>query len=422
MNQDEPGDRPQPGPAHATAQGKEGSDVTREGMTGGRRRLPRAIWALGIVSLLMDVSSEMIHGLLPVFLVSTLGASTVTVGLIEGIGEAVASVTKVVSGALSDRLGKRKALALLGYGLATLSKPIFALAPTAGWVLGARLADRLGKGIRGAPRDALVGDLSPPGMEGAAFGLRQALDNVGAFVGPGLAIALMVLMAGDMRAIFWIALIPGAAALLVLALGVRDPAPQALRPKALPLGRAALAGLGRRFWAVVAVAAVLTLARFSEAFVILRAQDLGLTATLAPLILVVVHLFSAASSYPAGRLSDRWGPRGLLVAGFAVLGLADVLLALADGVPLMMLATALWGLHLGLTQGVLSAQVSNAAPEGLRATAFGVFHLLSGLALLGASALAGLIWHLAGAPAAFWFGAGVTAVGLAGWRRIDRGA
>lgn len=377
-----------------------------------RQGLPRAIWALGFVSLLMDVSSEMIHGLMPVFLVSVLGASTITVGLIEGIGEATASITKIASGILSDRLGKRKGLAVVGYGLATLSKPVFALAPTAGWVLGARFADRVGKGIRGAPRDALVGDLAPPGMEGAAYGLRQSLDNVGAFVGPLLAIGLMVLLSGDIRLIFWLALGPGAAALAVLVFMVRDPAPQELKPKPVSLDRATLSRLGRPYWAVVLIGAVLTLARFSEAFVILRAEDIGLALALAPLVLVVVHVFSALSSYPAGVLSDRFGPRGMILSGFAALAVADLLLATASGLWAVFVGTAIWGLHLGLTQGVLSALVSGAAPKELRATAFGVFNLTSGLALLAASTVAGLLWEVAGAPATFWFGMALTIAGL----------
>ncbi len=378
------------------------------------RRLPGAIWAIGAVSLLMDVSSEMIHGLMPVFLVGTLGASTVTVGLIEGIGEATASVVKLFSGVISDRLGRRKLLAVIGYGLSTLSKPVFATAPTASWVAGARIADRTGKGIRGAPRDALVADLVAPGMRGAAYGLRQALDNVGAFVGPLAAIGLMLLFSGNIRAVFWVALVPGMAAVAVLILFVHEPAPGARQAgrRRLPLDPAALRRMGGPFWAVVAVAGLLTLARFSEAFVILRAEGLGLAVALAPLVLVAVHVVSSFSSYPAGALGDRMPPRRILAAGFAALIAADLMLAFAGGLVAVFAGIALWGLHLGLSQGLLQAMVADTAPEDLRATAFGIFNLVSGLTLLGASLLAGALWAIGGPALTFLSGAGIAALGV----------
>ena len=381
-----------------------------------RPRLPGAIWALGFVSLLMDVSSEMIHALLPVFLVSTLGASTEMVGLIEGVGEGTASAVKVFSGWLSDRLGRRKALAVAGYGLSALTKPVFALAPAAGWVLGARFADRVGKGVRGAPRDALVGDLAPPGMSGAAFGLRQSLDTVGAFTGPLLAILLMALSGDNIRLVFWLALPPGLAAVTLLALAVRDPPRPKLgppaRPARFPLRRSELALLGPRFRSVTLAGTVLTLARFGEAFLVLRARGLGLPLALTPLVLVVMNVVYGLAAYPAGVLADRLPRRGVLAAGFGVLVLADLALGLAPGLWVAMAGIALFGLFLGLTQGVLAALVSDAAPPEARGTAFGVFNLASGLALLVSSLLAGLAWHQVGPEATFLVSAGFALAGL----------
>jgi MFS family permease len=383
-----------------------------------RLKLPGSIWALGFVSMFMDISSEMIHGLLPVFLVTVLGASAATVGLIEGIGEATASISKLFSGWISDRLGKRKALTVIGYGLGALSKPLFALAPTASWVLAARFSDRIGKGIRGAPRDAMVGDLAPPALRGAAYGLRQSLDTVGAFVGPLLAIALMALFNDNFRLVFWLAVIPGLAAVAVLALGVREP-PQARPAKSqAPIRWAELGRLGGLYWGIVAAGAVLTLARFSEAFLILRAESAGLSAALAPLVLVVMNVVYAASAYPMGALSDRIDRRLILAAGFVVLIFADIVLAFAPGIGIVMVGIGLWGLHMGMTQGLLATLVADAAPAALRGTAFGLFNFASGIALLLASLVAGLLWELMGPYATFLAGAAFTAIGLVGTAAI----
>lgn len=380
-----------------------------------RASLPMSIWALGFVSLFMDISSEMIHALLPVFLVSVLGASAVTVGLIEGIGEATASVCKLFSGWLSDRLGKRKLLTVLGYGLGALSKPLFALAPTPTWILIARFADRVGKGVRGAPRDALVGDLAPVELRGAAYGLRQSLDTVGAFAGPLLAMALMALFANDFRLVFWLAVIPGLMAVAILMLGVKEPARTRAEGDARPPIRwADLGRLKGPFWGVVAVGAVLTLARFSEAFLILRAEGAGLPLALVPLVLVVMNIVYAASAYPMGVLSDRLDRRLVLGLGFAVLILADVVLAVAAELWTAFLGIGLWGLHMGMTQGLLAALVADTAPTELRGTAFGFFNLASGVALLLASLIAGLLWETIGPAATFVAGAAFTAVGLLG--------
>jgi MFS family permease len=381
----------------------------------GLSRLPASIWALGFVSMFMDISSEMIHSLLPVFLSTVLGASTVTIGAIEGIGEATTSISKLFSGWLSDRLGRRKTLTVIGYGLGALSKPLFALAPSAGWVLAARFSDRIGKGVRGAPRDALVGELAPPDLRGAAYGLRQSLDTVGAFAGPLLAIALMALSGNDFRLVFWLAVIPGLAAVSLLIFGVEEPKSDggASEPH-LPIRWTEVRDLGARFWGVVAVGAVLALARFSEAFLILRVQDAGLAMALVPVALVVMNIVYAGSAYPMGALSDKLDRRLVIAGGFGTLIVADVVLALAPNVGLVMVGIGLWGLHMGMTQGLFAALIADAAPTHLRGTAFGVFHFISGIALLLASLIAGAMWQHFGAAATFLCGALLTAIGLIG--------
>ena len=369
------------------------------------QRLPPAIWALGFVSLLMDISSEMIHSLLPVFMVTVLGTSMWAVGLIEGFAEATALIVKVFSGVLSDYWGKRKPLALLGYGLGAASKPLFALASTTGMVLAARLIDRVGKGIRGAPRDALVADLAPPGMRGAAFGLRQSLDTVGAFLGPLLAMGLMLLWANDFRAIFWVAMLPGFLAVALLLVGVKEPAPAVQPPRRNPISRANLRRLSAPYWRVVAIGAVFTLARFSEAFLLLRALQGGLPAAYTPLVLIGMNVVYAVGAYPFGKLSDRVSHSALLAAGLAVLISADIVLACGSDWRFVWPGVALWGLHMAMTQGLLAAMVTNAAPADLRGTGFGFFNLVSGVAMLLASTLAGVLWDRLGAPATFATGA-----------------
>ena len=382
-------------------------------------RLPAGIWVLGFVSLLMDISSELIHSLLPVFMVTTLGTSVLVVGLIEGLAEATALVVKVFSGVLSDHWGRRKPLAVLGYGLGAMAKPLFALASTSGLVLTARLIDRVGKGVRGAPRDALVADIAPPAMRGAAFGLRQSLDTVGAFLGPALAIGLMLLWANDFRAVFWVAVVPAVLSVALLVLGVREPAPAAAPRRGNPIRRENLRRLGRTYWWVVTIGAVFTLARFSEAFLVLRAQEGGLGLAWAPLVLIAMNLVFSVGAYPFGRLSDRVSHRALLAWGLVVLIAADLLLAAGNSGPLLWAGIGLWGLHMAMTQGLLATMVANTAPADLRGTAFGFFNLMSGLALLVASGLAGLLWVRWGAPATFLAGAALSAIALAGlaWRR-----
>jgi MFS family permease len=377
------------------------------------REIPASIWALGAVSLLMDVSSEMIHALLPLYLVGVLGASTLTVGVIEGIAEATASITKIFSGALSDYWGKRKFLATLGYGLAALTKPIFPLAPNVGWLIAARFVDRLGKGIRGAPRDALIADLSPSELRGASFGLRQSLDTVGAFLGPLLAIVFMLLTANQFTLVFWIAVAPAFLSVAVIVFGVREPdRPAGGEPVRNPLRRAELARLGWAYWMVVGVATLFTLARFSEAFLLLRAQSVGLNVALVPAVMVVMNLVYAVVAWPAGALSDAIGRFGVMTAGFALLVAADLVLAFAPNIAWVGAGVALWGLHMGLTQGLLAALVADTAPAALRGTAFGMFNLVTGLAMLAASILAGGLWDLFGPRGTFLAGAGFTAAAL----------
>ena len=378
-------------------------------------RLPVAIWALGFVSLLMDISSEMIHSLLPVFMVTVLGTSVWAVGLIEGAAEATALIVKVFSGVLSDYWGKRKPLALLGYGLGAATKPLFALAGSTGLVLAARLIDRTGKGIRGAPRDALVADLAPPEMRGAAFGLRQSLDTVGAFIGPLLGMGLMLLWANDFRAVFWVAVIPGLLAVALLLFGVQEPAPAAQTPAARrnPISQGNLRRLSPPYWRVVIMGAVFTLARFSEAFLVLRALQGGLPVAYTPLVLIAMNLVYAVGAYPFGKLSDRVSHTALLAWGLVVLIAADLALASGSHWTSVAVGIALWGLHMAMTQGLLATMVTDAAPPDLRGTAFGFFNLMSGLAMLLASTVAGVLWDQLGAPVTFMAGAAFSLIALA---------
>ncbi|HEX9800137.1 MAG TPA: MFS transporter [Thermoanaerobaculia bacterium] len=382
---------------------------------GALRAMPAGIWALGFVSLAMDVSSELVHSLLPVFLVAVLGASLVTVGWIEGVAEATAAVSRVFSGALSDRLGRRKPLAVAGYGLSALTKLIFPLASTVAWVFAARFLDRVGKGVRGAPRDALVAEIAPLGQRGAAFGLRQALDSVGAVVGPLAALALMLALAGDLRRVLWIAVAPAFLAVGLLVVGVREPGGAgggAVAPRRSALTGAAL--LPRRFWRIVVLGAVFTLARFSEAFLVLRAQDVGLALRFVPLALVAMNVVYALSAYPAGAAADRTGARRLLLAGLGTLIGADLVLAAAAAPSAALVGAALWGLHMGLTQGLFAKLVADSVPAERRGTAFGVFHLVGGAALLAASVVAGALWSAFGAPATFLAGAAFAALAALG--------
>ncbi|WP_300656278.1 MFS transporter [Pseudomonas sp.] len=385
--------------------------------------IPRTIWALGFVSLFMDMSSELVHSLLPLFLVGTLGASMLTVGLIEGLAEASALLVKVFSGAFSDFIGRRKGLLLFGYGLAALSKPLFPLAGSAETVFTARLLDRIGKGIRGAPRDALIADVAPAASRGACFGLRQSMDTAGAFLGPILAILLMLWFSGDITLVLWFAPIPALLAVAVLWAGVREPArPTHVLPLHSPVRLKSLALFSKAFWWVVGIGAVFTLARFSEAFLLLRAAQLGLPLAWVPLVMVVMSAFYMLSAYPAGQWSDRIDRSTLLGASLLLLILADLLLAYAESVITVMFGVALWGLHMGFSQGILAALVADTTPADLKGSAFGLFNLVSGIAVLLASATAGWLWQSYGAAATFYAGAGLAAAALflLGLRRIGQ--
>lgn len=382
-----------------------------------RVRMPAGIWVLGCVSMLMDISSEMIHSLLPLFMVGTLGASALVVGIIEGLAEATALIVKIFSGALSDYLGRRKGLAVFGYALGALTKPLFAIATTTGVVMTARLLDRVGKGVRGAPRDALVADIAPAEIRGAAFGLRQSLDTVGAFVGPLLAVGLMLLWANDFRAVFWVAVIPGFLAVALLMIGIREPERPVAAKRTNPIKRENLKRLGAAYWWVVGVGAVMTLARFSEAFLVLRAEQSGIALALVPLVMVAMNVVYAGTAYPFGKLSDSMSHRALLAIGLVILICADLVLASSSHWMGVLLGVALWGVHMGMTQGLLSRMVADASPEDLRGTAFGFFNLVSGIAMLLASVLAGLLWDGWGASATFYAGAGFSALALAGLLR-----
>lgn len=379
------------------------------------RRARGTIWALGFVSLFMDISSEMIHSLLPIFVVSVLGASATALGLLEGIAEGTVNIVKIFSGALSDWMRKRKPLALLGYGIAALTKPLFPLANSFSLAFTARVIDRIGKGIREAPRDALIADLTPGKLRGAAYGLRQSLDTVGAVAGPLSAILLMILFNSDFRRVFWIAVIPASISVMFLALFVHepvDPAAQAgIRPR---LDWKELRQFSQGFWFVTGIGAIFTLARFSEAFLILRANGLGVGKDYVPLVLIIMNVLYAASSYPAGRLSDRIDRRLMLAFSAVLLMIADLFLATTTAIAGLIAGISFWGLHMGFSQSLLAAMVADAAPVERRGTAFGLFNLITGLFLVISSIVAGMLWDQIGPKATFYAGACFTMLALLG--------
>jgi len=382
--------------------------------------LPAGIWALGLGSMFMDASSELVHSLLPLLMVGVLGASMVTVGIVEGVAEATAAITKVFSGALSDYLRRRKFLLVLGYGLAALTKPVFPLASSMSWVFLAHFIDRVGKGIRGAPRDALVAEIAPTELRGAAYGLRQSLDSVGSFIGPLLAIALMALLASDVRAVMWVAVAPAFIAVALLVVAVKEPAVTARAAETrAPLALSDAKRLPLAYWLVVAAGAVFTLARFSEAFLVLRAKDVGLALEVVPAVLVVMNVAYAAVALPAGAAADRFDASKLLILGLAMLIAADIALAAARSPLLLFAGAALWGVHMGITQGLLAKLVADNSPAELLGTGFGVFNLVSGVALLLASVIAGALWSGFGPQATFLAGAvfaALAALGVAVYR------
>jgi len=389
------------------------TDPARQtGLMDALRQLPSGIWVLGFVSMLMDISSELIHSLLPLFMVTTLGASTLAVGFIEGLAEGTALIVRVFSGTLSDYLGKRKAVSISGYALGALSKPLFALATSVGLVLFARLLDRTGKGIRAAPRDALIADIAPAHLRGASFGLRQSLDTVGAFLGPLLAVVFMLWWKDDFRAVFWVAVVPGVLSVLLFAFGVREPEAAGGAKRRNPVSFANLGRLGSAYWWVVGVGATFTLARFSEAFLVLRAQQGGMPIAWVPLVMVAMNVVYALTAYPFGRWSDQVNRTYLLALGLAVLVASDLVLAASAHWSSILLGVALWGVHMGITQGLLAALVAHTAPADLRGTAYGFFNLVSGVAMLCASVVAGWLWETHGASTTFYAGAIFSVVAL----------
>lgn len=369
------------------------------------RRIPGGVWIIGFVSLLMDISSEMIHSLLPLFMATSLGAPVVIIGLIEGVAEATALCVKVFSGVISDYIGKRKGLAVLGYGLGALSKPLFALASTSGMIFIARMIDRVGKGIRGAPRDALVADVTPPEIRGAAYGLRQTLDTMGGFLGPLLAVGLMLLWSNDFRAVYWVAVVPAFLAVALLFFGLHEPRSPVVTARTNPIKKENLKRLGVDCWWVIGLGGVFTLARFSEAFLVLRAHEVNIPLAFIPLVMVAMNIVFSFTAYPFGRLSDSTSHRRLLQMGLVVLIVADLVLALSHSWVGIIVGVALWGVHMGMTQGLLNSMIAHTAPADLRGTAFGLFSLLSGLGLLIASLGAGLLWDIWGSAATFFAGA-----------------
>lgn len=378
------------------------------------KAIPKSIWALGFVSLFMDTSSELIHSLLPIFMVSTLGASVTSVGIVEGIAESTALIVKIFSGTLSDYFGKRKLLVMIGYGMAALTKPLFPIANTVGMVLTARFIDRIGKGIRGAPRDALMGDIAPPEIRGACFGLRQSLDTVGAFLGPLLAITGMLLLADNIRTVLWIAVVPAIIAFLLLTFGVEEPKKEHTAKAKSPIRIRDIHHVGSAYWQLVAIAGVLTLARFSEAFLILKAQATGLPIAFVPMVMVVMNIIYSLIAYPAGILSDSVNRKTVLLIGVAFLIAADVVLGFTSNLWMLALGVSLWGLHMAFTQGLLAAMVTDTTPAELRGTAYGVFNLVCGIAMLIASVIAGLLWDKFGASVTFFTGAGFTTIAFIG--------
>ena len=377
-----------------------------------RPKLPRNVWILGFISMLMDMSSEIYHSLLPVFVTVTLGLPATALGAIDGFAEATANFAKLVSGRLSDRSMKRKPWIMAGYGLAALSKPLFPIANGAAELIGARFADRVGKGIRGSPRDAMIADETPSEIRGRAYGLRQTLDVVGALIAPILAIGLMVVLANNVRAVFWIAVIPAGFSLLLAWLALREPERHEASTKPQPLLRG-FRDLSKETKRILAVGFIFTLARFSESFLILKGMELGLSEALSPLTIVLFNLAYVVLAYPAGALSDRMSPRSILMAGMALLVAGDLVLAWTTGYFGLAIGVLLWGAHMALTQGVFSRMVADSAPDHLRATSFGAFWFVTGIATLLASLAAGLLWDRDGSSATFIAGAGAAAVALA---------
>ena len=375
--------------------------------------IPRNVWALGIVSLLMDLSSEMILSILPIFLVTGLGISVLSLGLIEGLAEGVASVIKAFSGALSDYLKKRKILIVIGYGISTLTKPFFALASTATWIFTARFVDRLGKGIRGAPRDSLIADSTSTKIRGTAYSLRQSLDTLGALLGPIIAIIILYLTTNNFRFVLWFAVIPAVLCIVVLIFGVKETTlKKNISSKKSYFLFKNFSKITPVIWLFFLIVFILNLGHFSEAFLLLRSQEIGLKVSFIPIVFVVMNVAYAIVAVPFGHLADRGGFFILIVCGFLILVLADIILALTNSVGWMFVGIIFWGIHLGMTQGLLLAMISKLSPLELRGTSFGLFHAITGIALLIASLIAGYLWQYYNSGLIFFVSAIITSVGI----------
>ena len=368
-------------------------------------KIPRSIWMLGLVSLFVDTSSELVHSLLPIFMVSSLGASMTYVGLVVGIAESTALIVKIFSGTLSDYFQKRKLLTIIGYGLAASTKLLFPLANSMGLVLTARFVDRIGKGIRGAPRDAMVGDIAPAEIRGACFGLRQSLDTVGAFFGPLLAIAGMIIFAGNIRTVLWIAVIPALISMIILIFGVEEPKIHYKIDKKPSLQLKEIYNLSSEYWKLVLIAGIFTLTKFSDAFLILKAQAIGFQVTFVPLIMVIMNIIYAFGAYPAGILSDKVNRKVVLLIGIVLLIIANIILAMADDFFMLVLGIIFWGMHMAFTQGLLATMVTDTTAPEIRGTAYGIFNFVCGIAMLLSSIIAGILWDQLGSSSTFIAGA-----------------
>lgn len=360
----------------------------------------------------MDLSSEIYHALLPAFITLILGLPATALGAIDGVAEATASFAKLFSGRLSDRSLKRKQWVMAGYGLAALSKPLFPLATSAPALLAARFADRVGKGVRGSPRDAMIADETPPEIRGRAFGLRQALDTAGALLAPLVAIGLMAWLASDIRAVFWIAVIPAGISFLLAWLALREPETHLGPIKQSPFFHG-FRELDSRTKRLLQVGFLFTLARFSESFLILKGIGIGLSEAMSPLTLAIFNLAYVALAYPAGAMSDRMRPANLLALGMLALIAGNLVLAGTGGFTGLVIGTTLWGAHMALTQGIFSRMIADSAPDHLRATSFGAFWFVTGIGSLLASLGAGWMWDRQGSSATFITSAIVAGVALA---------
>ena len=378
----------------------------------GRPPIPRNVWILGFISLFMDLSSEIYHALLPAFITIALGLPATALGAIDGIAEATANFSKLFSGRFSDRSLKRKPWVMAGYGIAAVSKPLFPLAASAPAVMTARFFDRIGKGIRGAPRDAMLADESPPEIRGRAFGLRQTLDTIGALAAPLVAIGLMALFAGNIRSVFWIAIIPAAISFLLAALALREPE-QHLAPLKRSPFFAGFRDLNKDTKRLLQVGFLFTLARFSESFLILKGIEVGLSGALSPLTLAMFNLAFVVLAYPAGALSDKMSPRAIIMVGIIVLIAGNLIFATTSGFSGLTLGAILWGAHMAMTQGIFSRMIADSAPEHLRATSFGAFWFVTGFATILASLGAGWLWDREGSSAVFLMSAAIAAAAFA---------